>query len=132
MLQVVSKVLIERAAENKLKVIVLTASRAWSSEDPATGIDDLKADLEKLTGKDDHHRHRRSKKNRTGRTAHSGKHRTGSRKKSFLQKSYEAGDRQNDEGRRKGYQGSVHPEDLAALKSQEAKSTAKVTFLSTR
>ena len=47
----VSKVLIERAAENKLKVIVLTAKPGMVIGRSGTGIDDLKADLEKLTNK---------------------------------------------------------------------------------
>ena len=47
----VSKVLIERAAENKLKVIVLTAKPGMVIGRSGKGIDDLKADLEKLTNK---------------------------------------------------------------------------------
>lgn len=47
----VSKVLLERAAENKLKVIVLTAKPGMVIGRSGTGIDDLKADLEKMTGK---------------------------------------------------------------------------------
>ena len=86
----VSKVLIERAAENKMRVIVLTARRAQE------------ADRQR-------HRylHRRSQKIRNGRTTDSGEHRTGTRKTCIFQKSHEAGDRQNHEGRRKGYQGTV-------------------------
>lgn len=47
----VSKVLLERAAENKLKVIVLTAKPGMVIGRSGTGIDDLKAELEKMTGK---------------------------------------------------------------------------------
>lgn len=47
----VSKVLIERAAENKLKVIVLTAKPGMVIGRSGTGIDDLKAELEKMTKK---------------------------------------------------------------------------------
>ncbi|MDO4544704.1 MAG: 30S ribosomal protein S3 [Bacillota bacterium] len=47
----VSKVLLERAAENKLKVIVLTAKPGMVIGRSGTGIDDLKADLEKMTKK---------------------------------------------------------------------------------
>ena len=47
----VSKVILERAAENKLKVIVLTAKPGMVIGRSGTGIDDLKAELEKMTGK---------------------------------------------------------------------------------
>ena len=47
----VSKVLIERAAENKLKVSVLTAKPGMVIGRSGTGIDDLKAELEKMTDK---------------------------------------------------------------------------------
>ena len=47
----VSKVLLERAAENKLKVIVLTAKPGMVIGRSGTGIEDLKKDLEKMTGK---------------------------------------------------------------------------------
>lgn len=47
----VSKVLIERAAENKLKVIVLTAKPGMVIGRSGTGIDELKAELEKMTNK---------------------------------------------------------------------------------
>ena len=48
----VSKVLIERAAENKLRVIILTAKPGMVIGRAGDGIDVLKADLKKLTGKD--------------------------------------------------------------------------------
>lgn len=48
----VSKVLIERAAENKIRVIVLTAKPGMVIGRAGDGIDALKADLKKLTGKD--------------------------------------------------------------------------------
>ena len=48
----VSKVLIERAAENKLRVIVLTAKPGMVIGRAGDGIDVLKADLKKLTGKE--------------------------------------------------------------------------------
>ena len=79
----VSKVLIERAAENKMRVIVLTAKPGMVIGRSGDGIEVLKADLKKLTGKEIEI---------SGKTY-------------FLQKSYEAGYRQNNEGRRKGYQG---------------------------
>ena len=47
----VSKVLIERAAENKLKVIVMTARPGMVIGRSGTGIEDLKSELEKMTGK---------------------------------------------------------------------------------
>ena len=47
-----------------------------------------------------------SQKSGIGCTAHSRKHRSGSRKKSFFQKSNEAGYRKNNESRSKGNQGS--------------------------
>ena len=47
----VSKILLERAAENKLKVIVLTAKPGMVIGRSGTGIDDLKAELEKMTKK---------------------------------------------------------------------------------
>ncbi|MEG2323699.1 MAG: 30S ribosomal protein S3 [Anaerovoracaceae bacterium] len=47
----VSKVLLERTADNKLKVIVLTAKPGMVIGRSGNGIDELKADLEKLTGK---------------------------------------------------------------------------------
>ncbi len=47
----VSKVVIERAAETKLKVIVMTAKPGMVIGRSGTGIDDLKAELEKMTGK---------------------------------------------------------------------------------
>ena len=48
----VSKVLIERAAENKMRVIVLTAKPGMVIGSSGTGIDNLRAELKKLTGKD--------------------------------------------------------------------------------
>ena len=48
----VSKVLIERTAENKLRVIVLTAKPGMVIGRAGDGIDVLKADLKKLTGKE--------------------------------------------------------------------------------
>ena len=72
----VSKVLIERAAENKMRVIVLTAKPGMVIGSSGAGIDNLRAELK-------------------------------TRKTCILQKSHEAGDRQNDESRREGYQGSL-------------------------
>ena len=48
----VSKVLVERAAENKIRVIVLTAKPGMVIGRAGDGIDALKADLKKLTGQD--------------------------------------------------------------------------------
>ena len=48
----VSKVLIERAAENKIRVIVLTAKPGMVIGRAGDGIDVRKADLKKLTGKE--------------------------------------------------------------------------------
>ena len=48
----VSKVLIERAAENKIRVIVLTAKPGMVIGRSGDGIEVLKADLKKLTGKE--------------------------------------------------------------------------------
>ncbi len=48
----VSKVLIERAAENKLRVIILTAKPGMVIGRSGDGIEVLKANLKKLTGKD--------------------------------------------------------------------------------
>ena len=48
----VSKVLIERAAENKMRVIVLTAKPGLVIGSSGAGIDNLRAELKKLTGKD--------------------------------------------------------------------------------
>ena len=48
----VSKVLIERAAENKMRVIVLTAKPGMVIGSSGAGIDNLRAELKKLTGKD--------------------------------------------------------------------------------
>ena len=47
----VAKVAIERAAENKLKVIVMTAKPGMVIGRSGAGIDELKAELEKMTGK---------------------------------------------------------------------------------
>ena len=47
----VSKIVLERAAENKLKVIVLTAKPGMMIGRSGTGIEDLKSELEKMTGK---------------------------------------------------------------------------------
>ncbi len=47
----VSKILIERAANNQVKVTVLTAKPGMVIGRSGTGIDDLKAQVEKLTGK---------------------------------------------------------------------------------
>ena len=47
----VSKIVLERAAENKLKVIVLTAKPGMVIGRSGTGIEDLKSELEKMTGK---------------------------------------------------------------------------------
>ena len=67
----VSKVLLERAAENKLKVIVLTARPGMVIGRSGTGIDRSEGRTRKDDRQDDHHRYQRSKKNRTGRTADS-------------------------------------------------------------
>ena len=48
----VSKVLIERAAENKLRVIILTAKPGMVIGRAGDGIETLKKDLKKLTGKE--------------------------------------------------------------------------------
>ena len=48
----VSKVLIERAAENKMRAIVLTAKPGMVIGSSGAGIDNLRAELKKLTGKD--------------------------------------------------------------------------------
>ena len=48
----VSKVLVERAAENKIRVIVLTAKPGMVIGRAGDGIDVLKTDLKKLTGKE--------------------------------------------------------------------------------
>ena len=47
----VSKVAIERAADNKIKVIVMRAKPGMVIGRSGTGIDDLKAELEKMTKK---------------------------------------------------------------------------------
>ena len=47
----VSKVVLERQAENKVKVIVLTAKPGMVIGRSGNGIDELKAELEKVTGK---------------------------------------------------------------------------------
>lgn len=47
----VSKVVLERTAENKLKVIVMTAKPGMVIGRAGDGIDALKAELEKMTGK---------------------------------------------------------------------------------
>ena len=47
----VSKIVLERAAENKLKVIVMTARPGMVIGRSGTGIEDLKSELEKITGK---------------------------------------------------------------------------------
>ena len=47
----VSKVVLERTAENKLKVIVMTAKPGMVIGRSGDGIDALKAELEKMTGK---------------------------------------------------------------------------------
>ena len=98
----VSKVLIERAAENKIRVIVLTAKPGMVIGRSGDGVDVLKADRQRSRNFN-----RRSKKSRIRRTAYSRKHRSGTRKTCFLQKSYEAGYRQNDEGWLQGYQGAL-------------------------
>ena len=66
----VSKILLERAAENKLKVIVLTAKPGMVIGRSGTGIDDLKVRAGKDDGKDYHHRYKGSKKIRAGRSAY--------------------------------------------------------------
>jgi small subunit ribosomal protein S3 len=47
----VSRVVIERAADTRVKVIVMTAKPGMVIGRSGTGIDDLKKDLEKMTGK---------------------------------------------------------------------------------
>ena len=103
----VSKVLIERAAENKMRVIVLTAKPGMVIGSSGAGIDNSARRAQEADRQRHRYLHRRSQKIRTGRTADSGEHRTGTRKTCIFQKSHEAGDRQNHEGRRKGYQGTV-------------------------
>lgn len=48
----VSKILIERAAENKMRVIILTAKPGMVIGRAGDGIEVLKADLKKMTGKE--------------------------------------------------------------------------------
>ena len=48
----VSKVVIERAAENKMRVTVITAKRGMVIGRSGDGIEDLKKDLVKMTGKE--------------------------------------------------------------------------------
>ena len=96
----VSKIVLERAAENKLKVIVMTAKPGMVIGRSGTGIDELKGELEKMTGKTIIIDIKEA-----GRSADSRKYRSGSGEKSFLQKSHEAGHRQDHEGRSQGYQG---------------------------
>ena len=48
----VSKVVIERTAESKIKVTVMTAKPGMVIGRSGTGIDDLKKDLERMTGRD--------------------------------------------------------------------------------
>ena len=67
----VSKIVLERAAENKLKVIVMTAKPGMVIGRSGTGIEELKGEAGKDDRKDYHHRYQRSKKNRTGRSADS-------------------------------------------------------------
>ena len=47
----ISKILIERAAEDKVKIIVLTAKPGMVIGRSGTGIDDIKAKVKKLTGR---------------------------------------------------------------------------------
>ena len=47
----VSKVVIERAAESRVKIIVMTAKPGMVIGRSGTGIDDLKKELERMTGK---------------------------------------------------------------------------------
>ena len=47
----VSKVVIERAADNKIGVVIMVARPGMVIKSNAEGIDELKADLQKLTGK---------------------------------------------------------------------------------
>lgn len=47
----VSKIVIERAAENKVRVIVMTAKPGMVIGRSGTGIEELKKELEKITGK---------------------------------------------------------------------------------
>ena len=103
----ISRILIERAANDQLRLTILTGKPGMIIGRSGAGIDELKADLEKLTKKNVSINIVEVKKNRTRRTAHCGKHRSGSREKNRFQKSDEAGDRQNDEGRQQGYQSCV-------------------------
>ena len=48
----VSKVLMERAAENKIRVIVLTAKPGMVIGRSGDGIEELKKDIAKMTGKE--------------------------------------------------------------------------------
>ena len=99
----VARILIERAAENKMKITVLTARPGMVIGRSGAGIDELKKNLEK----EYHDLHRRGQKKRTGRSAYCREHRRCAGAQSLLQKSNEAGDRQNDEGRCEGSQGSL-------------------------
>ena len=95
----VSKVLIERAAEN---------SKAGHGHRQLRRRHRQSARRAQEADRQGHrYLHRRSQKIRNGRAADSGEHRAGTRKTCVLQKSDEAGDRQNDESRREGYQGSL-------------------------
>ena len=102
----VSKVLIERAAENKIRVTVLTAK-------PGMVIGKGGSEIEKLRPQKGHrqaHRqgsgdfHRRNKKVGAGCAAHRRERSSGPGKTCFFQESHEAGHRQDHEIRGQGYQ----------------------------
>ncbi len=126
----VSKIVLERAAENKLKVIVLTARPGMVIGRSGNGIEDLKYELGKADRKEDRHfdikEVRRSELD-AQLTAESIAQAL-ERRVSFRRAMKQAIGRTMKAGA-KGIKSSRHPEDWAELKSPEAKSTAKVMFL---
>ena len=93
----VSKVLIERPAENKIRVIVLTGRPGMVIGRAGNGIDELKAALVKLTKKEVEISIEEVRRTELDAQLTAEKHCSGFRKKSFFQKSYETGYRQNNE-----------------------------------
>ena len=96
----VSKILIERTAENQIRVIVLTGRPGMVIGRSGNGVDELKSEIVKITGKNVSIDIKEVRRTELDAQLVAEKHCTVAREKSIFQKSYETGDGQNNESRR--------------------------------
>ena len=102
----VSKILIERSSENKIRVIILTAKPGMVIGRSGDGVEALKGTGKKLTGKEVEISIEEVRRSELDAQLTAESVAQALEKACFLQKSHETGYRQDNESRRKGNQGS--------------------------